>query len=118
LVAAGTRIPGTARQQADMQLAWEQGPWHAALEAFAVGNVSVNDPGSERAPGYAVLNAEFAREWKYATQSLRGFVRVDNLLDNTYVGSVIVNEGNGRYYEPGTGRGVLLGLRWNWTAGR
>ena len=116
LVAAGTRIPGTARQQADMQLGWERGPWHAALEAFAVGNVSVNDPGSESAPGYAVLNAEFAREWKYATQSLRGFVRVDNLLDRTYVGSVIVNEGNGRYYEPGSGRGVLLGLRWNWAA--
>jgi iron complex outermembrane recepter protein len=118
LVDAGTRIPGTARQQVDVQLAWDRGPWHAALEAFVVGNVSVNDPGSESAPGYALLNAEFAREWRHATQSLRGFVRVDNLLDKTYVGSVIVNEGNGRYYEPGPGRGVLLGLRWNWIAGR
>ncbi len=30
-----------------------------------------------------------------------------------YVGSVIVNDGNGRYYEPGPGRSFLLGMEWN-----
>lgn len=113
-VAAGTRIPGTARQQASVRLDWGNGPWSAALEALGVGKVSVNDPGSEHAPGYMLLNAEFAREWRFGAQRLRGFVRADNLLDRDYIGSVIVNEGNGRYYEPGPGRGVLLGLRWQW----
>ncbi len=28
------------------------------------------------------------------------FGRIDNLFDREYVGSVIVNESNGRYYEP------------------
>ena len=28
------------------------------------------------------------------------FSRVDNVFDRRYVGSVIVNEGNGRYFEP------------------
>lgn len=115
-VAAGTRIPGTARQQLDARLGWRSGGWEAALEAIGVGDVTVNDPGSARAPGYVLLGFEFAREWRFGTQSLRGFARVDNLLDKAYVGSVIVNEGNGRYYEPGPGRGLLLGLRWQWAA--
>jgi len=34
---------------------------------------------------------------------------VDNLLDRRYAGSVIVNEGNARYFEPAPGR--------NWTVG-
>jgi iron complex outermembrane recepter protein len=34
---------------------------------------------------------------------------VDNLADRNYVGSVIVNEGNGRYFEPAPGRTFLLG---------
>ena len=37
---------------------------------------------------------------------------IDNLLDRDHVGSVIVNEGNGRFYEPGGGRGWLVGLHW------
>lgn len=32
------------------------------------------------------------------------FDRVDNLFDKEYIGSVIVNESNGRYYEPAPGR--------------
>ncbi len=37
------------------------------------------------------------------------FARIDNLLDRRYVGSVIVNDGNGRYFEPAPGRSFLLG---------
>jgi iron complex outermembrane receptor protein len=37
------------------------------------------------------------------------FGRVDNLFDRDYVGSVIVNEGNGRYYEPAPGRNYGVG---------
>jgi hypothetical protein len=28
------------------------------------------------------------------------FARIDNVFDRRYVGSVIVNEGNARYFEP------------------
>jgi len=45
---------------------------------------------------------------------LRVFARIDNALDRSYVGSVIVNEGNGRFYEPGPRRGFMLGAEWAW----
>ena len=40
---------------------------------------------------------------------LIAFARIDNLFDHRYVGSVIVNEGNGRYYEPAPGRNWPVG---------
>ena len=114
LVAAGTRIPGTARGQAFARVEWRPRAWAFALEGVGTGEVTANDAGTERAPGYAIASLEAAREWRAAAGALRAFVRVDNLFDRAYVGSVIVNEGNGRYYEPGPGRGVLAGIRWDW----
>ena len=41
---------------------------------------------------------------------LNTFVRVNNLFDRDYVGSVIVNDGNGRFFEPGPGTNWLAGF--------
>ena len=114
-VAAGSRIPGVARQQLFARAQWNGTRWSAAVEGSGVSSVVVNDIGSESSPGYFLLNAEASRTWSLASGSLRTFMRVDNLLDKAYVGSVIVNEGNGRYYEPGPDRTLLLGAQWNWS---
>jgi iron complex outermembrane receptor protein len=42
--------------------------------------------------------------------TFREFLRVDNLADRNYVGSVIVNEGNRRFFEPAPGRTWLVGV--------
>ena len=116
-VGAGTRIPGVARQQASAKLRWRGGEWNAAAQVLAVGDVTVNDTGSERAPGYGLLNLEVARDWSVGSGRLQGYARVDNALDRVHIGSVIVNEGNGRFYEPGPDRTFTLGLRWLWAEG-
>ncbi|MCQ4010748.1 TonB-dependent receptor, partial [Klebsiella pneumoniae] len=36
-------------------------------------------------------------------------------FDREYVGSVIVNESNGRYYEPAPGRNYGIGLNLAWS---
>jgi iron complex outermembrane receptor protein len=43
------------------------------------------------------------------------YLRVDNVGDRSYVGSVIVNDGNSRFYEPAPGRNVLVGVQANLT---
>lgn len=113
-VPAGSRIPGTVQRQGYARLQWTPGAWTLAAEGTGAGDVVVNDTASEAAAGHALLHLEATRRWTRANGHLQGFVRIDNVLDKTYVGSVIVNEGNGRYYEPGPGRGVSLGLRWQW----
>ncbi|NZA25027.1 TonB-dependent receptor [Luteimonas sp. SJ-92] len=114
-VGAGARIPGVPEQQLFARLQWRGAAWSAAFEGEATGEVMVNDLGTESAAGYGLLHLEAARRWRGRHGELRMFARIDNLLDRAHAGSVIVNEGNGRFYEPGGGRGWLLGAQWDWT---
>ena len=114
-VAAGSRIPGVPRQQLSARAQWTGAAWSAAIEGAGVGDVVVNDIASESAPGYFLMNLEAARKWRLRNGTLRGFVRIDNVLDKAYIGSVIVNEGNGRFYEPGPDRTLLVGAQWQWS---
>ncbi|MCK7593105.1 TonB-dependent receptor family protein [Pseudomarimonas salicorniae] len=116
-VPAGSRIPGLAARQAHLRLDWT--PWQAwrfALEAEALSSVRVADAAGERAPGYGLTHLLAERRWHSAGAAWRAFLRLDNLFDRDHVGSVIVNEGNGRYYEPGPGRTVSVGLQWDFSA--
>jgi iron complex outermembrane receptor protein len=112
-VAVGTRIPGTARDQFASRLAWQRGDWETAAQLLAVGDVTVNDRGTQRSPGYGVVNVDIARRWISRAGAWSAFARLDNVFDRRYVGSVIVNEGNARYYEPGPDRAIAVGLRWD-----
>lgn len=114
-VAPGTALPGVPRQLLQAQWDWQPGHWQLAADALAAGATTSTDLGDGRAPGYALLNLEAARQWRTANGPLRLFARVDNLLDRRYIGSVIVNDGNRRYYEPGRGRGWTLGVEWQWS---
>ncbi|MCR6701710.1 MAG: TonB-dependent receptor [Dokdonella sp.] len=114
-VAAGTRIPGVPRTDLHVGLTWggEHG-WRVGAQADYVSSIPVNDVGSESAPMSVVYAADVGYGFELPNGRLRSFVRVDNLFDRDYVGSVIVNDGNGRYYEPGSGRSIMLGLQWVW----
>ena len=73
-------------------------------------SLNANETGTVAAPGYGLFHAEVGRNWKIAGGELRGFARIENLLDRNYVGSVIVGDGNGRYYESAPGRNWLAGI--------
>lgn len=115
-VAAGTALPGVPRQQFSARWSWAPGRWRLAADLDAADRTPVNDLGQQAAPGYGLLAVEASHEWAAPTGTWRAFARVDNLFDRAYVGSVIVNDGNGRYYEPGPGRTFLLGLEWRFAA--
>ncbi|CAN5917289.1 TonB-dependent receptor [soil metagenome] len=109
-VVAGNRIPGIARQSVFASFGWAPPEgWHAGAELRALSQIQANDVNTARAPGYilAALEAGYVKRLEH--WELNAFARVDNLFDRRYVGSVIVNEGNARYYEPAPGR--------NWTVG-
>ncbi|MFC5570913.1 TonB-dependent receptor family protein [Lysobacter yangpyeongensis] len=117
-VAAGTRIPGVPRRQAYAALQWgDDTGWQLRIDAQHVGTVSVNNVDDERAPAYTVFGASTGYGFARADGEGRVFLAVGNLLDRRYAGSVIVNEGNRRYYEPSPGRNVTVGVEWVWGAG-
>jgi iron complex outermembrane receptor protein len=112
-VFAGNRIAGTQRASAFGELAWrDAGLGEVALEARALGRTAVNDLNNDFAPGYVLTNLRWIKSWPLAGgRRVELLARVDNLADRTYAGSVIVNEGNGRYFETGAPRTFLLGVR-------
>jgi iron complex outermembrane receptor protein len=113
-VAAGSRLPGVPSQQWNARVQYRPGPWQWAGEVVASSDTVVNDLATERAPGYALLNLEMSRRWTTAQGTLRAFARIDNALDQRYIGSVIVNDGNQRFFEPGPDRRYNVGLQWQW----
>ena len=69
----------------------------------------VNDANSDAAPAYAIASANVGYVARVGPWRLSGFARADNLFARRYAGSVIVNEGNRRYFEPAPGRTWLAG---------
>ncbi|MGH8529316.1 MAG: TonB-dependent receptor family protein [Nevskiales bacterium] len=110
-VPAGKRIPATARESAYLELAWRpRSTFKLALEGRAVSRIAVNDVNSDFASGYGLLALRAELQHDLGPWRLRTLARLDNVLDRTYVGSVIVNEANGRFFEPGAPRAALLSL--------
>ena len=111
LVAAGSRLAGTAPRRLWSELAWRLSPqWSWTVDMLHSGPVAVNDRNTDRAAGYTIWGSSvrWSRQWQQ--WGAQAFVRLDNLTDRRYAGSVIVNEGNQRYFEPGAGRGMSAGL--------
>lgn len=111
-VARGNKLPGVPARTAYVEAKYRGGWLDLALEVRAQSKLYVNDVNSDRASGYAVANLAVARSFEVGRSKPRLFARVDNLFDRDYVGSVIVNEGNSRFFEPAPGRTWLLGVDW------
>jgi len=111
-IPAGNAIPGIAKNQAYASLAWQ--PSHGlygGVDVQYMDKVYVNDTNSDAAPSYSVTSANVGYAWVMGDWKVNSFARVDNLFDKNYAGSVIVNDGNSRYFEPADGRNWSAGLR-------
>jgi iron complex outermembrane recepter protein len=111
-VAAGRRLPGVPPRSARLELSWQvDASLDAALEWQALAATPASDRNHDVVPGYAVCNARLGHRFRAQPWGrLSALLRVDNLLDRRYSGSVIVNEGAARYFEAAPGRGFWLGL--------
>ena len=114
-VLSGNRIPGVPNQGLFTELLWVKPnkTVEAAVEARVNGSMAVNDVNSpSMATGYAVMNIravlrqEIAGGWSFSQ-----FFRVNNILDRSYVGSVIVNQTSNQFYEAAPTRNWLIGAK-------
>lgn len=112
-IPSGNRLPGVPQLAAYAELAWQPvADLTLAGEAVHRGKVHVNDANDERpAPAYTLFNLRVSAEQRHGAWSVGQLLRVDNVFDREHVGSVIVGDGNRRFYEPGAGRSVYAGVR-------
>ena len=111
-VAAGNFLPAVARNSLYVGVTWNYAPlgFSTTLEALSRSKIYADDRNSDAAAGYWVANwragfQQDTRHWHFSE-----FARLDNLANRAYVGSVIVNETNSRFFEPAPGRAVYLML--------
>lgn len=110
----GKRLPGTPERSAFAELAWSpRAAWagfNAGAELVYTGALQVNDANTDAAPAATVFNLRAGLAQSVAGWRFTQLVRVDNVGDRRYAGSVIVNDGNGRFFEPALPRNWLLAL--------
>jgi iron complex outermembrane receptor protein len=110
--ASGNMLPGLAKQHLWLGLDYRLTPeWTVGVSAEHMGKVFVNDANSEAAPAYTVAALSVGYRKVIGAWTVRAFARVDNLFDRSYVGSVIVNDGNNRFYESAPGRNWSTGIQ-------
>lgn len=109
-IESGNLIPGIAKQRAYASLAWKpKVGLYGGVDAQYSDKIYVNDINTEVAPSYTTISAYTGYVWNVSDWRVNTYARIDNMLDKNYIGSVIVNDGNGRFFEPADGR--------NWSAG-
>ena len=113
IVPAGARLPGVPASSAYGELSWTYPQWagfNAALEVQYAGQMYVNDRNTDAAPAWTIANLRLGFEQQAGRWSLREFVRLNNMTNLNYVGSVIVGDTNNRYFEPSATRNFLVGV--------
>jgi len=112
-VNTGLTLPGVATKSFFGELNWEAfRGFSVGAEFIARGRIFVDDKvlTAMPAPGYGVTNLKAVWHQETGGWKFKEFVRFDNVGDRTYVGSVIINEGNARYYETGAPKSYMVGL--------
>lgn len=112
LIASGNRIPGTYSNQAYAEIRWKYEPlgFHTALEGRYNSKVYVNDRNTDAASSYAIFNVRAGFEQLVSNWMFKEFIRIENLADKEFIGSVRINDANSRFFEPAAERNYLLGL--------
>ena len=112
-VNSGNRIPGVPDQGLFAELMWRKADngLEFAVEGKAAGSLAANDLNKADAAGYGIMNLRAIARQTVGGWSISEFARIDNVLDRSYVGSVIVNQASSQFYESAPGRNWLAGVK-------
>jgi len=117
-IVAGNSLPSIPTKTFFGELVFKPSSlYEAATELRYVDKLFANDANTAFAPSYSVVNLRASKDWPMeGGWNVRTYARVDNVFDKQYVGSVIVNQTAGQFFEPASERqfllGVTVGMKW------
>jgi iron complex outermembrane receptor protein len=105
-VAAGDYLPAVPMNSLYVGITWSYTPlaFSATLETQGRAKIYADDRNSDAAAGFWVANLRAGFEQETRRWRFTEYIRLDNLANRAYVGSVIVDETNSRFFEPAPGR--------------
>ncbi len=121
-VPSGNKIPGIPESSTFAEIAWSSEAFapksktqlgtRVALEWQQAGRIFVNDANDNKSTveGHNVLNLALSQRWAWNQGLVTLYGRVNNLSDERYVGSVIVNQKDLQFFEPAMPLNWVLGV--------
>jgi len=117
-VAAGNYLPAVPRNALYASLGWHYAPagFSVTLETQGRAKIYTDDRNSDAAAAYWVENLRVGLEQRGSHWRLTEYAALDNLANRAYVGTVIVNESNSRFFEPAPGRAAFIMFTAAWSS--
>jgi iron complex outermembrane receptor protein len=109
-VGAGSYLPAVPMNSLYAGATWVHAPsgFSTTMELESRARIYADDRNSAAAPSYWLANVRAGFEQNLKHWRLQEYARLDNLTNRAYVGSVIVNETNSRFFEPAPGRTAYI----------
>jgi iron complex outermembrane receptor protein len=108
----GNELPGVPPHRLFARLSWSPSSWfldlegeHASAYYAADSNVATS-----KNPAATVFDVRFGGTQRLGNYSMRPFVGINNLTDERYFSSVVINAAGARYFETAPGRNFYFGL--------
>ena len=120
-IASGNKIPGIPQTSFFSELAWTGqaatagaktaalGP-RLAVELVHSGRIYADDINAASVDGHSVFNLSASQRWAVDKTAVTLYARLNNVSDERFVGSVIVNQSSKQFYEPGLPKNWMLGI--------
>jgi iron complex outermembrane receptor protein len=127
----GNKMPGIPGAQLYFDIAWRSTDWlvkpkmtysELGIDFRYTGKNYVDSRDSSLSgvrrnsittDAYSLVGLRASHNYKNGAHTLTLFGRLDNLFDQKYVSSVVVNQASARYYEPGMPRNWILGVKYS-----
>lgn len=109
---SGNQLPGVAPVRFGTILNLNLGRHSVSADVEHVGKYYADSANNAANPSYTLVSGR----WSYQSLNFNNikiipFLSVQNIFDERYNTSVAINNGFGRFYEPGSGRSLQAGLR-------
>jgi iron complex outermembrane receptor protein len=110
VIAAGNYLPAIPENILYAGLTWRDAPsgFFATAETLVRSRIYADDRNTGYAGGYWTENLRAGFAQKRAGWQMSESLRIENLFNKAYTGSVLVNDANSRFFEPAPGFGVYL----------
>ncbi|HSC67043.1 MAG TPA: TonB-dependent receptor [Cellvibrio sp.] len=109
----GKHLPGVAHQLNQQSVQWSpfaNDVMQLELSAQQRSRIFTADNNQVYAPAFNTFDFSLQGAYPIAALQLDWWLRLANLTDENYVGSVVVNQTNGRAFEPALGRNLSGGI--------
>ena len=113
---SGNEVPGLAPTRIDGLVMYDASLGYVELRGLFQDEMPVDDAGTATSPSYVLFDVRVgSTSLSVGAATFAPFFGIANLFDERYNASVVPNAFGGRYYEPGPGRTVQMGVGVTWS---